>query len=517
MTILDSLVLGIYVLTVTGFGLLFYRRARDAEGFTVANRRLPGWVVGLSIFGTYLSSISFLALPGKAYSTNWSILAFALSLPIAAYVATRWFIPLYRSTTDVSAYAYLERRFGLWARMYASFFYLLTQVARMGTIMFLVALALQSLTHWNIVSIILLTGFIITLYTVIGGIEAVIWTDAIQSVVLTAGVVVCVFVIFATMPDGAGQVFTIAGDHHKFSLGSFDLVFTEPSFWVVLIYGLVINLQNFGIDQSYVQRYQTASSTSEASKSVWIGALVYIPVGILFLFVGSALFSYYQAQPGLLPEALKVTDAADKIFPHFIATQLPTGVRGLLIAALFAAAMSSVDTSINSSATILLTDVYLRFLRPAADEKNKIIFLRYATLVLGVVGTLTALLMISIKSALDVWWNLAGIFSGGMIGLFLLGILSRRARSVEAGLAMVVGLVVIIWAALSSKFHWPMANPLHPLMTTVVGTLTLFLVGIVFSRHLRRKKYSRPAETIYDLQVDNSVDNTTIVNDEDQD
>lgn len=514
MNFIDSLVLVIYVLTVTGFGLLFYRRASDTEGFTVANRRLPGWVVGLSIFGTYLSSISFLALPGKAYSTNWSILAFALSLPIAAYVATRWFIPLYRSTNDISAYAYLERRFGLWARLYASFFYLLTQLARMGTIIFLVALALQSLTDWNIVYIILVTGIIITLYTVVGGIEAVIWTDALQSIVLTAGAIICVIVLLVTMPGGVDQAISIASDNNKFSLGSFELIFTEPTFWVVLIYGLVINLQNFGIDQSYVQRYQAAVSTKEARKSVWIGALIYIPVGVIFLFIGSILFSYYQAQPELLPEALKAAESADKIFPHFIATQLPTGVRGLLIAALFAAAMSSADTSINSSATILMTDGYQRLINPQASEKNKILFLRVATLGLGVLGTCTALMMISIKSALDVWWNLAGIFSGGMIGLFLLGVLSRRARSMEAGFAMVIGLLVIIWAALSTKLGWPMANPLHPLMTTVVGTLTLFLVGILLSRHKNRMGYKKPARTIYDLQEDITADDTTIVNDE---
>ncbi len=514
MDTLDSIVLLLYVLAITGFGLLFYRRASNTEGFTVANRRLPGWVIGLSIFGTYLSSISFLALPGKAYSSNWSILAFALSLPIAAYVATRWFIPLYRSTRDISAYAYLERRFGLWARMYAALFYLLTQLARMGTIIFLVALALQSLTDWNIVYIILITGVIITLYTVVGGIEAVIWTDALQSIVLTLGAITCVVILFVAMPGGAEQIFIIANTQEKFSLGSFQLVFTEPTFWVILIYGLAINLQNFGIDQSYVQRYQAAVSTKEACKSVWIGALIYIPVGMLFLFVGSALFSFYQAQPELLPVALQAAEAADKIFPYFIATELPSGVRGLLIAALFAAAMSSVDTSINSSATILMTDGYQRLFNPAADQRKQIMFLRTATLILGSLGTGTALLMISIKSALDVWWNLAGIFSGGMIGLFLLGILSRRARSTEAGFAVVIGLIIIVWAALSSKLGWPIKNPLHPLMTTVIGTLIIFLVGVLLSRHRNRKSYKKPAQTIYDLREIEFADETTVINDD---
>lgn len=497
MTPLDLGVLLIYGLGVTGVGLVFYRRAASVEGFTLAGRRLSGWVVGLSIFGTYVSSISFLALPGKAYVSDWIVLAFAMSLPLAAWMAARWFVPLYRSSRDASAYAYLERRFGLWARLYAASFYLLTQLARMGTILFLVALALERLTGWDIAAIIVVTGVLVTLYTVVGGIEAVIWTDAVQSVVLTVGALVCAVILPFGMPKGPSQLFTIAAEYRKFSLGSFALTLNAPTFWVVLIYGIVINLQNFGIDQSYVQRYQTANSLQAARRSVWIGSLMYVPVGAIFLFIGTALFAYYKAQPELLPVALQGAGMADRIFPHYIVTQLPAGFRGLLIAALFAAAMSSVDTALNSSATILMTDVYRRLLQPQASEAHQLRFLRMGTVALG---TGTALLMISIKSTLDVWWSLAGIFSGGMLGLFLLGALSRRAGSVQAGIGMVLGILVIVWAALSAQLGLPLANPFHTFMTTVLGTLTIFLVGILLSRgRPRRETKVTPAETIYDL------------------
>jgi len=500
MTPLDLGVLLIYGLGVTGVGLVFYRRAASVEGFTLAGRRLSGWVVGLSIFGTYVSSISFLALPGKAYVSDWTVLAFAMSLPLAAWMAARWFVPLYRSSRDASAYAYLERRFGLWARLYAASFYLLTQLARMGTILFLVALALERLTGWDIAAIIVVTGVLVTLYTVVGGIEAVIWTDAVQSVVLTVGALVCAVILPFGMPKGPSQLFTIAAEYRKFSLGSFALTLNAPTFWVVLIYGIVINLQNFGIDQSYVQRYQTANSLQAARRSVWIGSLMYVPVGAIFLFIGTALFAYYKAQPELLPVALQGAGMADRIFPHYIVTQLPAGFRGLLIAALFAAAMSSVDTALNSSATILMTDVYRRLLQPQASEAHQLRFLRMGTVALGALGTGTALLMISIKSTLDVWWSLAGIFSGGMLGLFLLGALSRRAGSVQAGIGMVLGILVIVWAALSAQLGLPLANPFHTFMTTVLGTLTIFLVGILLSRgRPRRETKVTPAETIYDL------------------
>jgi len=497
---IDIAVLLIYIAGVTAFGVWFYRRSSTSEGFTSANRRLPGWAIGLSIFGTYLSSISFLALPGKAYVSNWNAFVFSLSLPVAAWVAVKWFVPLYRSTRDISAYAYLERRFGIWARLYAMTFYLLTQLVRMGTIMFLVALALERLTGWDIESIIIVSGVLITFYTVVGGIEAVIWTDVVQSIVLTAGAILSVVLLVNGMPGGYDQLFELATQGDKFSLGSFEMVFTEPTFWVVLLYGIVINLQNFGIDQSYIQRYQSARSLGDARQSIWIGALTYVPVSALFLFIGTGLFAYYDVNPDLLPQALATSDMGDRVFPYFIVNELPAGITGVMIAALAAAAMSSIDTSINSSATILLTDVYRRLFRASASEKQQMRFLRIATVILGASGTVVALFMVSSKGVLDDWWRFAGIFSGGMLGLFLLGVLSRRAASGQAIVGMIVGLAVIIWATLSRNLEGPLANSLHAFMTTVLGTLTIFVVGVLLSRHRSRKHRADPPLTVFDLK-----------------
>lgn len=499
MQTLDIVVLVIYVIGVTAFGALFYRQSSTTDGFTAANRNLPGWAVGLSIFGTYLSSISFLALPGKSYVDNWNVFVFSLTLPFAAWVAVKWFAPLYRGTRDVSAYAYLERRFGYWARLYAMTFYLLTQIARMGTILFLISLALQSLTGWDIATIIVVSGVLITFYTVIGGIEAVIWTDVVQAIILTIGAVVCAIVLVLGVPDGMSGILAASAEGHKFSWGTFAPDFTVQGVWVVFLFGIIINLQNFGIDQSYVQRYQTARSLEDAQRSIWVGALTYIPVSALFLFIGTALYAYYGLQPDLLPEALKVEGAGDKIFPHFIINQLPAGLTGLLIASLAAAAMSSVDTSMNSSATVLLTDVYLRYFRKDADDRTQMRFLRVVTIVLGFVGTGMALLMISMKSALDTWWHLASIFSGGILGVFLLGVISRRARSPQAVIAMIIGLLVIIWSAVSPRWNQPWSNPLHIGMTAFLGTMAIFLVGILLSRHLPRSGKASPPLGIHDL------------------
>ncbi|MCG8650661.1 MAG: sodium:solute symporter, partial [Pirellulales bacterium] len=512
---------------VFGLGCWFARKSGKPQEFMAAGRSLPGWAVGLSIFGTYVSSIGFLGNTGKAYGGNWNSWVFGLSLPIAAVVAVRWFIPLYRRDDSISAYYHLEKRFGPAARTYALVSYLLTQLARMGTILYLVALAMAPLTGWDVRSIILVTGVLVTVYTLVGGIEAVIWTDVVQSVVLVAGALLCVVLIIQGMPDGAGQLFEVAGQHEKFSLGGFSLspksVFLEdPTFWIVLVYGIFINLQNFGIDQSFVQRYITAKSDRDARFSIWFATLLFPFASAIFFFIGTGLFSLYQTNPELLADVksqvarqqlveqgsettdqsvvaaagkLSAEDIGDKVLPHFIVNRLPVGVAGLLIAAIFAAAMSSMDTSLNSSATLYLCDIHKRYLRPQADDRESIRVLHVATLVMGIAGTLTALAMLRVKSALDAWWNLQGIFTGGMLGLFLLGMISRRAKNAHAAVAVLAGLLLILWLSLSSSEIWPaswsrLANPMHSFMTIVLGTSSIVIIGVVLSFWIGKTKGS---------------------------
>lgn len=480
--LVDLIVLVVYLGGIFGLGCWLSRRSRGTDQFMAAGRSLSGWVVGLSIFGTYMSSIGFLGNPGKSFSGNWNPWVFGLSLPLAAWVAARYFIPVYRSGNEVSAYFHLEQRFGPWARNYALFCYLLTQLARMGTILYLVALALAPLTGWSVTTIIFLTGLMVTIYTLLGGIEAVIWTDVIQSIVLTIGAVLCAGLLLFGMPEGPGQLFEIAREHNKFSLGSFGISLSEPTFWMILIYGFFINLQNFGIDQSFVQRYITAKSDRDARFSVWVGALLFPPIAAILFFIGTGLFAFYTAQPELLPASVNAAEKPDAVFPHFIVTQLPLGVTGLLIASIFAAAMSSVDTSLNSSATLFLRDIYQRYIRPSAGERESMRVLHVTTLVWGVAGTVTALAMIRVKSALDAWWNLSGIFSGGMLGIFLLGLISVKAKNPAAMIATAVGILTIVWLSLAKPGSWPeslsaMQSPFHPFMTIILGTTMIVLLG----------------------------------------
>jgi SSS family solute:Na+ symporter len=315
----------------------------------------------------------------------------------------------------------------------------------------------------------------------LGGIKAVIWTDAIQGIILIAGALVCVIILTFSMPEGPGQLFEIARINHKFSLGSFSTSLSESTFWVVLFYGLFINLQNYGIDQNYVQRYMTTETDRQAKSSALFGSLLYIPVSLIFFYIGTALFSYYTALPDLLPEELKASGAGDKVFPYFIATGLPAGITGLLIAAIFAAGMSTVSTSLNSTATIVLTDYYKRYFNKEAGEKTSMKVLYISSFMMGIAGIAIALSLVGVESALDAWWSLASIFSGGMLGLFLLGFVSRKSKNPEAIIGVIAGVSVIVWMSLSNK------SPFHTNLAIVFGTMTIFLVGFILTKLLKNK------------------------------
>lgn len=474
LTVLDFIVFFLFVGGVALFGCSFFKKSKNgSDAFTKAEGTIPTWVVGMSIFATFVSSISFLGLPGGAYSGNWNQLVFSFTIPIATWLAAKVFIPLYRGVGSVSAYQFLEDKYGFWARAYVAICYLLTQVCRVGSILLLLAIPINTMFGWDISTIIIVTGALTLVYAVLGGISAVVWTDAIQGIILIVGAIVCAAILTFGMPEGPGQLFRIAVADHKFSLGSLSSTLTEPTVWVVLIYGIFMNLQNYGIDQNYVQRYMTAKSTGEAVKGTLFGGLLYIPVSMVFVYIGTALYSYYTAQPDLLPAGTP----GDKVFPYFIVHGLPTGLTGLVIASLFSAGMSTVATSINSSATIVFTDFYNRGKR-RTDEKKKHMKVLYTTsFVVGVTGIVIGLAMQHIDGVLDAWWKLSSIFSGGMLGLFLLALVCKKPNRAGTVAGVVLGLCVIAYMSLP-VFH----SPLHTYLSIVFGTTAIFLVGFLISK-----------------------------------
>ena len=511
--ILDITIIFIYLAAMVAIGLYFSRRNKNTDQFTRASGKIPGWAIGLSIYATFLSSNTFLGVPGKAFGSNWNAFVFSISMPLAAWAASKFFVPFYRSTGEISAYTHLEKRFGPWARTYAVVCFLLTQFARMGSIFFGMALSLQALTGFSMSSIMIVMAICIILYTVFGGMEAVIWTEVVQGIIKTLGALLILFLVMKEIPGGFSQVIDIAKTDNKLSLGSLSPNLTESTFWVILFYGFFINLNNFGMDQNYIQRYHTATSARQASKSVWLCVFMYVPASLLFFVIGTALYAFYNVHPEMIEPVklqtaaeklgtavtseqltgmattLRPADYADKVLPYFMVKNVPTGLLGLIVSAILSAAMSTISSNMNSSATVFTMDIYKRHFRPGINDKQQLFVLHIATIVFGLIGLFTGIAMIGAKSLLDTWWELSGIFAGGMLGLFLLGLISRRTKNAEALTATLIGIIVILWMTFSDRLSGEygfLKSALHKNMIIVVGTLTIFLAGLLLT-YMKRK------------------------------
>lgn len=485
---IDLVVILVYLVGTTFFGCSFMFRKKggggDSEGFTTGGGRLPTWTVALSIFATHVSSISFLGIPAKAFLTNWNPYVMSLTVPIAAVIAAIWFVPFYRRSGSVSAYSFLESRYGTWARIYASVCFLVMQSTRSGVILFLMAILMNTLLGYSIVSIILITGIATTIYSMMGGLSAVVWTDAIQSLILIVGTILCIAILWFAIPDLGGS-FAAAYDAGKFSLGGFSFSdWNNETFWVIFAYAMFINLQNFGIDQSFTQRYLAARSQSAATRSLLSSAFLFLVNTALFVLIGTLLWMFVRANPGVVPDA--VTAKSDAVFPWFIVHRLPIGVSGLLVAAIIAAAMSTVSATLNSGATVLLEDYWKRFAPKRSNERTNLAFLRFSTVGLGVFAMVVGIGVMNVSSALTAFWGLQSVLSGGMLGLFLLALLSKRARGVHAAVATVLGLVVIIWVTFGQSWTGFSAR-LHINLAIVLGTVSLVAVGAALSAFNRKE------------------------------
>lgn len=464
---------------------MFGRKKQSSDEFTRGGGKVPGWVVGLSIFASFCSSISFLGYCSSAFMGNWNAFVFTLSILPAGLLAMWYFVPFYRSLGSISAYSYFEKRFGRWARLYASVFYLFTQVCRSGAILFLLAVPMNVLMGWNIPIVVTITGLGIILYSQKGGLKSVIWTEALQGAILVGGAVICLIVLYWGMPEGPGQAIRICTEHNKFSLGSFEGSLVESTFWVCLIYGMFTNLNNFAIDQSYTQRYCAAPSLGEARKSAFWGSLLTLPVNLILFLIGSGLFAFYYINPGLLPEGIK----SDFVFPYFIINEMPVGLVGLLIASIFCAGMSTVATSVTSSGTIILTDFYSHLFPNSSDER-KVIVLRIASVMIGVLGIGVALCFLLVDNALDAWWALSSICSGGVLGMFLLAYLCPKAKKAHVVPGVIVGVASLILIALQTKLTdwWGLPTFVHINLSIVISTLLIFLIGFLLVQFINKKE-----------------------------
>lgn len=458
-----------YMGVLVGIGVYFSRKNNSAEDFFVAGKRVVWWAAGLSIFSTMLSAITYLSIPAKAYATNWTWFIFNMTIPIMAPVIIYCFLPFYRRLGITSIYEYLEMRFSTGLRKLGSASFAIFQLARMGIVILLPALALSSVTGWDVIYCIIAMGVLSTIYTVLGGIEAVIWTDVIQTIVLVGGALVAFFVIVGEVDGGFSAIIETASRQGKFEMVNTDLSFVSgiDTIWVIIIGGIFAQILSYGTDQAVVQRYLTTATEKEAAKAIWTNSALSVPLSVLFFGVGTALFVFFQQQPVNLEPISKI----DQIFPHFILHQMPAGLAGLVIAGVFAAAMSSLDSSMHSIATAFTTD----FLSKDRDSKSLLKLAKRITLILGVLGTVSAIYIASqdSKNLWDTLMGYVGLILGTLGGLFTLAIFTNRTASVHAWTGVIVAAAVLYYV----KFH----TNAHTLTIGAVGTVTCFLSGWIAS------------------------------------
>tara|TARA_X000000950_G_scaffold172652_2_gene210230 strand:- start:169 stop:1602 length:1434 start_codon:yes stop_codon:yes gene_type:complete len=462
----DILVIVIYFLLISGLGYYYSKRQKNTEDFFRGGQRIPFWAAGISIFGTALSPITFMAIPAKTYSTDWSYFLLNMSIFLSLPLVILLFIPYYRQKKLNTPYEYLEIRFSSIIRLLGSCCFILYQIGRIGVILFLPSIALNLVTGVDIFLCIALMGGVSLIYTLMGGIEAVIWTDVVQVFVLMGGVSLSLILIIIDTENGFSGIIEQAKIYGKFNAFDLTLSLKEPTVWVMLFGGFFINLTTYGTDHTMVQRYLVTPTQKEAQKSLWIGALLTIPATFIFFFMGTALFVFYQVNPSALNNNFINNDA---IFPWYIVSQLPSGVSGILIAAIFAAAMSSLSSSMNSGAASFSADVYDRYGFVWNNDPLKMA--RWTTLCIGMMGILFALFMATadIKSLWDQFNKILGLIFGSLGGVFMLGLLTKKANTK----GVLIGIVVSFTIQLIISFQ----QSVHLLMYAATGMISCFISG----------------------------------------
>lgn len=448
--IINYVVIGVYLALMVVIGLYFSARESTTDDFFRGGKRIPWWAAGLSIFGTQLSAITFMAMPAKVFASDWSYFFAAIMIVAIAPLIVYFYLPFFRRLDVTSAYEYLEKRFNPAARLTGSTAFLLLQLGRMGIVLYLPSLALSAVTGIDIFVCILIMGVVATLYTVLGGIEAVIWTDVVQVVILLGGALVSLIIMTVAVDGGIGRIISMASAEDKFRMIHMGWDASAAVIWVVLLGMLGQNIVSYTSDQTVIQRYLTTRDEKQAARSIWTNAAITIPSTLIFFFTGTAMWAFYRTRP----EELSALTAMDQVYPWFIAHQLPDGVSGLVIAALFAASMSSLDSSMNSMAASISTDWYQRF-APHTDERRRLRFAKGVTVVLGVLGTATAVFMAA-NASVSMWdefLRIIGLFGGGLAGMFAAGIFTRRVDGVAVMVGFFASAALLAWVQLATNLH----------------------------------------------------------------
>ncbi|MHC4394043.1 MAG: sodium:solute symporter family protein [Planctomycetota bacterium] len=470
--LIDYATIVIYLGVLLGIGYYFSFREKDTDDYFRGGLRVPWFVAGLSAFATLLSSITYMAMPAKAFNTNWLYFIGHLSLLIVVPIVIYFYLPFFRRLNISSAYEYLEHRFNVVVRLCGTLLFTGFHIGRIAVVLLLPSMALATISPINVYACIIIVAGLCIIYTVLGGIEAVVWTDAIQSFVLFFGAFLTVVIILSNESIGLSRFWEVVAADGKNQIFDFRMDHTLAVFWVVLVGSFFSNLSSYTSDQAVVQRYFVTPSEKTAAKTLWTALLTGLPIGFMFLFVGTCLYVYFKTYPGLLEPTVK----SDAIFPLFVVKQMPAGLAGLVIAGLFAAAQSTLSSSLNSISTVLVEDIYKRF-RPGSSDHNRLRMARALTIFVGVAGTAIAVAIaaLDIKSLWDVFLRILGLFGGGMGGLFFMGIFTKRTNGggVVCGLVCSAVMLYVVQAFTDVSFFLYAA--IGMVICVVVGYIASFL------------------------------------------
>ena len=468
---LNYTALGVYLLVLVIIGLYFSKKQKSTEDYFRGGGRIPWWASGLSVFGTLLSALTFMAIPAKAFLTDWSYFFLNIAAILITPVIAIYFIPYFNKLKINTAYEFLEIRFNYTARALGSLSFMLFQIGRIGIILLLPSLAITIVTGIPVETSILFMGVLCVLYTTFGGIEAVVWTDVLQVIILMGGSILAIFWIFFQGDISVSQAYDIAVQHQKFNIINWDFDFTTSTIWVVLLGGLASSLITQGTDQTIVQRYLTSSSVKNARKTLYTNAVMTLPATVIFFGVGTLLFVFYSQMPEKLSPQIHNNDS---IFPWYIVHELPEGISGFLIAGLFSAAMSSISSSLNSISTAFCNDFYQK-IYPKTSDVKLLGVARITTFVIGIAGILFAFWMANsnIKSLWDQFYIVLGLITGGLGGMFLLGVLTKRANAYGALAGVFISVLVTWYVSQYTNVNF--------LFLSVVGVISCYVPGYLFS------------------------------------
>ena len=444
--VVNYVVLFGYLAAMVGVGVYFARKNKNTDDYFRGGRHIPWWAAGCSIYATMLSSLTYTGIPSLSFQQDWVIAVLNFTIPIVAFIAIGVALPFFRRIDATSAYEYLERRFNYSVRLFGSLSFTLFHIFRMAIVLALTGLALDVATPLSPKESVLLMGVLSIIYCTVGGIEAVIWTDTIQTVVLLGGALVAGVFLLGGVDGGISGYIAAGQAEDKFNWAhfNFDLESAQVAIWFIIIGGIAQNISSYTADQAVVQRYMTTETERLAARSIWTNAVLAIPTTLLFFGIGTGLYAFYQSNP----DRLDPTITPDQVFPLFIAHELPVGIAGLIVAGIFAAAQSTVSTSMNSMATTTVTDL----LRPLGVFRTEAAYLRSAqviTLAFGIAGTAVALVFIdpNILRRFEAFIKVVGLFMGVLGGLFVLGAMTRKANGPGTlfGAFIGAGVMIFIW------------------------------------------------------------------------